>query len=174
MRSVVPAGYDELNWPNSAALDLPVVDHLLRDGVDGQIDTAMMHFDEAGEHQWRFRVYHRGRALAISDLLPLLDQIGFRSIDERSFEFASAGASVWVHDVGVEVSDADLLYAGARDEVQRLFAAAPVGRSAGAVVSDTAVHLAVAGLGGSQIDDAPAACRSTLLGQQALAGTGTA
>ena len=75
MRSVVPAGYDELNWPNSAALDLPVVDHLLRDGVDGQIDTAMMHFDEAGEHQWRFRVYHRGRALAISDLLPLLDQI---------------------------------------------------------------------------------------------------
>ena len=53
---------------------------------------------------------------------PLLDQIGFRSIDERSFEFASAGASVWVHDVGVEVSDADLLYAGVRDEVQRLFA----------------------------------------------------
>ena len=40
MRSVVPAGYDELNWPNSAAFDLPVVDHLLRDGVDGQIDTA--------------------------------------------------------------------------------------------------------------------------------------
>ena len=120
---VIPAGYDELNWPNSAALDLPIVDRLLAHGVDGEVATAMMHFDEAAGHQWRFRVYHRGRALAISDLLPLLDQIGFRSIDERSFEFVSAGVSVWVHDVGVEVPDADLLHDAARDEVQRLFAA---------------------------------------------------
>ena len=25
---VIPAGYDELNWPNSAAIDLPIVDRL--------------------------------------------------------------------------------------------------------------------------------------------------
>ena len=27
---VVPAGYDELNWPNSAVIDLPIIDALAR------------------------------------------------------------------------------------------------------------------------------------------------
>lgn len=96
----VPAGYDELNWPNSAALDLPIVDGLSTG--DAVLATSVMHFEEAGPSEWRFRVYRRGSAVALADLLPLLDQLGFRAIDERAFHFAGT-ADVWVHDVGVEV-----------------------------------------------------------------------
>ena len=44
---VVPAGYDELNWPNSAAIDLPIVHRLAVAEPCEQVATAMMHFEEA-------------------------------------------------------------------------------------------------------------------------------
>ncbi len=119
---LVPAGYDELNWPNSAAIDLPIVDRLAASTDGAGVETSMMHFEEAAEHQWRFRVYHRGSAVPISDLLPLLDHLGFRAIDERAFHFAIADG-VWIHDVGVEVPLGVTLSDDAQAEVQRAFVA---------------------------------------------------
>lgn len=119
---VVPAGYDELNWPNSAAIDLPIVDRLLAAGAG--VSTSMMHFTEASASEWRFRVYRVGAAVPLSDLLPLLDQLGMRAIDERAFSFGSDPATkVWVHDVGVEVPGGDLTD-DIRQEAQRTFLAA--------------------------------------------------
>ena len=123
----IPAGYDELNWPNSAMVDLPIVDRLARVPVGAPsgdvVATALTHFTDAPEHQWRFRVYHAGSALALADLLPLLDQLGFRAIDERAFHFALGEQGVWLHDVGVEVPVGVGFEADARDEVQRAFLA---------------------------------------------------
>ncbi|MEQ1703386.1 MAG: NAD-glutamate dehydrogenase domain-containing protein, partial [Ilumatobacteraceae bacterium] len=121
---VLPAGYDELNWPNGAAIDLPIVDRLaLAGAAAGSVETAMMHCTEVGPLQWRFRVYHGGGPVPIADLLPLLDQLGFRAIDERAFHFRFADRSVWLHDVGVEVPDDIELTEAARAEVQRAFVA---------------------------------------------------
>ena len=138
---VIPAGYDELNWPNSAAIDLPIVEAIAfaATAVEGDaagvgtrtLATSMMHFTEATDQEWRFRVYRAGGAVPIADLLPLLDNLGFRAIDERSFRFdctSLGGADVWVHDVGVQLpagvvlegmQSADEL----RGEVQRAFVA---------------------------------------------------
>ncbi len=124
---IIPAGYDELNWPNSAAIDLPIIDRLAAASRTGggfaRVETAMMHFTEAGPHQWRFRVYHGGSAVPIADLLPLLDHLGFRAIDERAFHFDFGDECVWLHDVGVEVPDDVDLGESARAEVQRAFVA---------------------------------------------------
>ena len=120
---VVPAGYDELNWPNSAAVDLPIIDRLAADEVGSSVETAMLHFTEASSTEWRFRVYHAGSAIPIADLLPLLDQLGFRAIDERAFNFQVGGRSVWLHDVGVQLPDDIELTPAARAEVQRAFIA---------------------------------------------------
>ena len=123
---VVPAGYDELNWPNSASIDLPIIDRLARTASDptaATTDTAMMHFTEAGSCEWRFRVYRAGGAIPISDLLPLLDNLGFRAIDERAFHFDLPETSVWLHDVGVQVPEGADMSDAARDEVQRAFLA---------------------------------------------------
>ncbi len=122
---VVPAGYDELNWPNSASIDLPIVHRLASEPDDAteHVATAMMHFDEAAAHEWRFRVYHCGAPVPIADLLPLLDHLGFRAIDERAAHFAFAGRDVWVHDVGVQVPESLVLTEAMQAEVQRAFAA---------------------------------------------------
>ncbi len=120
---VVPAGYDELNWPNSAAIDLPIIDRLATVEDEISVETAMLHFSEATSTEWRFRVYHVGSAIPISDLLPLLDHLGFRAIDERAFKFQVGPRSVWLHDVGVQIPDDVELTNAAQAEVQRAFAA---------------------------------------------------
>ncbi|MFM7686985.1 MAG: NAD-glutamate dehydrogenase [Actinomycetota bacterium] len=123
----LPAGYDELNWPNSAAIDLPIIDRLSRVEGDadraGRVATAISRFTEAPDHQWRFRVYHVGAPLPLADLLPLLDQLGFRALDERAFRFALGGEGVWLHDVGVEIPEGVDFSAAAQAEVQRAFVA---------------------------------------------------
>jgi len=120
---VVPAGYDELNWPNSAAIDLPIIDRIAASSGGRQTDTAMMHFTEAGPDEWRFRVYRAGAAIPLADLLPLLDNLGFRAIDERAFHFDLPATSVWLHDVGVQIPPGVQLSDAARTEVQRAFLA---------------------------------------------------
>ncbi len=117
----IPAGYDELNWPNSAAIDLPIVDRLC--AAANGLETAMLHFVEAAANEWRFRVYHAGSAVPIADLLPLLDHLGFRAIDERAFHFELGSEGVWLHDVGVQIPDSITLGDAARAEVQRAFIA---------------------------------------------------
>ena len=56
-------------------------------------------------------------------MLPLLDQLGLRALDERAFGFGIGGATVWLHDVGVAVPAGVELTALTRDEVQRCFLA---------------------------------------------------
>ena len=120
---IIPAGYDELNWPNSASIDLPIIDRVAATEGDVAVETAMMHFTEAGADEWRFRVYHGGSPVPIADLLPLLDHLGFRAIDERAFHFRLGERSVWLHDVGVRVPGGVELTPEVRAEVQRAFVA---------------------------------------------------
>jgi len=121
---VLPAGYDELNYPPTAALDLPRIVAL----ADGHRDvsTAVMKFAESGADEWRFRVYHRGAPIALADLLPLLDHLGLRAQDERAFAFhLDETTHIHLHDVGVRVPPGvDLADEALATELRHAFEAA--------------------------------------------------
>ena len=120
---VLPVGYDELNYPRTAALDLPHIAALA--DSDGDLITAVMRFAEAGPDEWRFRVYHSGAPIPLADLLPLLDNLGMRAQDERAFAFhLDDDTQVHLHDVGVKVSDGvDLADEALASELCRAFEA---------------------------------------------------
>ncbi len=100
---VLPAGYDELNYPPTAALDLPRIAGLADSG--GDVVTAVMRFAEAEPDEWRFRVYRNGSPIPLADLLPILDHLGMRAQDERAFAFhLDDHTQVHLHDVGVKVT----------------------------------------------------------------------
>ncbi len=118
---VLPAGYDELNYPPTAALDLPRIVALADGG--GDITTTVMRFAEAGPDEWRFRVYRNGASIPLADLLPLLDHLGMRAQDERAFAFhLDHDTHVHLHDVGVKVpAGVDLADEGLATELCRAF-----------------------------------------------------
>jgi glutamate dehydrogenase len=99
---ILPAGYDELNYPPTAALDLPRIATLADGG--GDVDATVFKFAESAPDEWRFRVYRNGPAVPLADLLPLLDHLGLRAQDERAFAFQlDAATTVHLYDVGVQL-----------------------------------------------------------------------
>lgn len=96
--ATVPAGYDELNDAPVAALDLATAAAMTAEGRS--LDTRIHQHPDG---TMRFRVYRSVAPIPLADLLPLLDQLGFRALDERAFAIPTAtDATVWLHDVGVE------------------------------------------------------------------------
>jgi glutamate dehydrogenase len=56
--------------------------------------------------QVRLKVFSRGTAIALSDRVPALENLGFRVINERTYRVTPAGADeaarVWLHDMLIE------------------------------------------------------------------------
>ena len=46
---------------------------------------------QRADGSWRFRIYRRGESIPLADMLPLLDQLGLRALDERAFGFGFDG-----------------------------------------------------------------------------------
>ena len=122
LENSLPAGYDELNYPGTAAVDLPVVVDLADSG--GDLATAITRFADAPATEWRFRVYHSGGSIPLADLLPLLDNLGLRALDERAFSFQfGGGVVVHLHDVGVRAPEGVSLDGERADHLRAAFEA---------------------------------------------------
>ena len=118
LEPAMPAGYDELNDPSVAALDFVNIDALASGG--GEVTTDLL---QRADGSWRFRIYRRGESIPLADMLPLLDHLGLRALDERAFGFGVDDVMVWLHDVGVAVPADVQLTDQIRAEVQRCFLA---------------------------------------------------
>jgi glutamate dehydrogenase len=115
---VIPAGYDELTEPSLATLDLPVVAEMIDGGPHVRASLVTR-----SDGSLRFRVYRHGASIPLADMLPLLDELGFRALDERAFEFATQSTTVWLHDVGVQAPESAQLGDAERRAVEQAFVA---------------------------------------------------
>jgi glutamate dehydrogenase len=83
---------------------------------------------EAAAGVLRFKLFHRGAPVALSDSLPMLERLGMRVLDERPHRIVPPDAPpVWLHDLGVLVAvgerDVDIgaLHAVFEDAFGRVF-----------------------------------------------------
>jgi glutamate dehydrogenase len=144
LKPAMPAGYDELNDPAVAALDFVNIDALASGA--GDITTDLL---QRADGSWRFRIYRRGESIPLADMLPLLDHLGLRALDERAFGFVFDDGTVWLHDVGISLPADVTLTEQTRAEVQRCF----LNEFAGTVEVDGLNRLVLlAGLSARQIE----------------------
>jgi glutamate dehydrogenase len=55
----------------------------------------------------RFKLFHRGRPVALSDSLPMLENMGLKVLEERPYHVTPDGLSaVWIHDLGLALPSA--------------------------------------------------------------------
>jgi glutamate dehydrogenase len=86
-----PTSYCESTSPRAALLDIDRIEagtavHLYR-----PIDAPMT--------EARFKIYRKGEPVALSDVLPLFEHMGFRVISEEPHTLKeSADESLWIHD----------------------------------------------------------------------------
>ena len=92
-----PAGYQDLFGAATAVGDILKINEL---GDAGDIAMKLYVQIDAPEGMLHFKVYHPDEPVPLSDILPMLENMGFKVIEENPYLIAPAGEekSFWIHD----------------------------------------------------------------------------
>jgi glutamate dehydrogenase len=125
-----PAAY-RADFPARAAVaDIDRIESL---GAGADLALSLTHPLEAADGLLRFKLFQEARPVPLSDVLPALENMGVRVIDQRPYEVRPRdGTPVWIHDFGLappeagattRISDDDLDADGLRENFSEAFAA---------------------------------------------------
>jgi len=111
-----PAAYEENYHEQVAVFDLDRIEETL---ASGRLAMNLFHPIEAPEHEVRFKIYLAGRAIHLSDILPMLENMGFKVIGEVPYEVWPAGLEepVWIHDFEMVTEDGIAINLGAVKDI---------------------------------------------------------
>ncbi|MET0764731.1 MAG: NAD-glutamate dehydrogenase [Blastococcus sp.] len=116
-----PAAYQHDTSAAAAVVDIGRME-----GVGGGDDLAMHLYRplEAAPGTLRFKLFRHGQSVTLSDVLPLLENMGVHVVDERPYEVRPAGAEpIWIYDFGLRHDQlTDLESEGMRERFQEAFA----------------------------------------------------
>ncbi|MDX1299138.1 MAG: NAD-glutamate dehydrogenase, partial [Pseudomonas sp.] len=91
-----PAGYRERFAPHSAVVDMQ---HLLSLNAERQLVMSFYQPLAQGEQQLHCKLYHADTPLPLSDVLPILENLGLRVLGEFPYKLRRAdGREFWIHD----------------------------------------------------------------------------
>ena len=100
MAARFPENYRNTFTPATALADARSMAEL---GAESRIAIDFHRHDDQSESQAALKIYHYGAPVALSQRVPLLENMGFRVISERTFEIGEAGADqVFIHDMELE------------------------------------------------------------------------
>lgn len=92
-RKAFPASYAEYYLPATAIEDIKKIEKLSQDNPLGMI------FYKSGKTELRLKLFHTEHTIALSDVLPTLENMGLRIIGERPHELIfKDGSIVWISD----------------------------------------------------------------------------
>lgn len=126
-RDAFPVGYREHFAPRVAVHDLELILRL------GKGDPIAMRFYQppgSGANFMRFKVFHSGVELLLSNIVPMLENLGFLVIGEHPYRIVPRdGEPVQLHEFSLQfVQDIPVDVPGVRDNFQDAFAAVWCGR----------------------------------------------
>src|SRR5690606_41412219 len=103
----LPAGYIESATPEIAAAD---VERLAALGTDSPLELALQQLPSPpdGETALRFKLYRSGGDIALSDALPLMENLGLRVVTEHPYRLECDGAPPHLQAFAVETAGAGL------------------------------------------------------------------
>ena len=103
--SAFPAGYREDFPARSAVPDIALMAPLTE---ASPLALSLYRPLEAPPGVLRFKLFHRGSPVPLSDGLPMLERMGLKVIDERPHRITPRDAApVWMHDFGMQSAVAD-------------------------------------------------------------------
>ncbi len=101
-----PAAYREDVDPRIAVGDVARIESLLAGSAGTDLLSVVTRPADAPRGSVRMRLFRVGEPMALSDVLPLLEHLGVRVIDERPYEVHPTDSpAVWLYDVGLTSPD---------------------------------------------------------------------
>src|SRR5262249_46383670 len=101
-RDAFPPAYRDDFTPTAAVADINRIERL---DPAGDLDMSLYVPLASPSDHLAFKLLRSGRLIVLSDVLPVLENMGVKVTDERPFEVRPVGASpVWVYDFGLDYS----------------------------------------------------------------------
>jgi glutamate dehydrogenase len=100
--NAMPSGYQDDHTARTAVSDIRRLETLLSDDAGNGFALHLYRPHEAIDPAPRLKLYRGGEPLTLSDVLPLLENMGTKVIDERPYEIRPADAApMWIYDFGL-------------------------------------------------------------------------
>jgi glutamate dehydrogenase len=97
-RNTFPAGYREDFGSRTAVADIQHIEDL-RENPEKGIAMSFYRELEEGDNQLRFKLFNLDNVLPLSDILPILENLGLRVIGEHPYGLQyDDGRKVWIHN----------------------------------------------------------------------------
>lgn len=94
---IFPAGYQEDTLPAEACSDIRVIDGMLNNDVERSVDLYVPEDSEPGHLD--FMVYSKKHPIILSDVLPIIENMGVAVYSERPYEATlQSGEFFWLQD----------------------------------------------------------------------------
>lgn len=99
-----PVSYTSRYTGKQAVFDIEKIETAIKTNA---LQLELYRPEDVSSGQLRLKLYNPGAPVTLSDVMPILENIGLRTISELPFEItpASGCASVWIHDFLVEVPE---------------------------------------------------------------------
>ena len=115
-RGAFPAGYREDFLVRTAVTDIGRIEEL---ASEEDLGMGLYHPLESPEDFLRFKLFRRGEQVSLSEVLPLLENMGVEVVDQRPYRVEAEGRSpVWIYDFGLSYEAGGQFQTG---EIQEIF-----------------------------------------------------
>ncbi len=106
-RDAFSEGFHEFYSPVVAASDIRIIEGLTE---QRPLAVDFRHRNEEEQQSVSLRVWSLGRPLPLSERVPVLENMGFKVVDERTYRITPQGASrLWFHDMLLERNDGGMI-----------------------------------------------------------------
>lgn len=90
-----PASYREDFLPRTAVYD---IEHIEKLSPVNTLELSLQRSVGEGASHLRFKLFQTNNPVILSDVLPMLENMGLRVIEERAHEIVLNGGTVWIND----------------------------------------------------------------------------
>ncbi|SNS17402.1 NAD-glutamate dehydrogenase [Tropicimonas sediminicola] len=106
----------------SAVSAISDIDKMERISADNQLELKFYRRLEDPERNVRFKLFRLGRSVPLSDCLPILENMGFRILEEHPSRIDREDEEIWLHDFYMQSADgSDIDLPAVRDELEEAF-----------------------------------------------------
>ncbi|MCB1492051.1 MAG: NAD-glutamate dehydrogenase, partial [Rhodobiaceae bacterium] len=96
------AAYKEAFPATTAVSDIAVIERL---NADNRVAISFCPGSEEDSARVNLKIYHFGRPIALSDRMPIIENMGFRAINERTYRVKRRADDekerIWLHDIAL-------------------------------------------------------------------------
>jgi glutamate dehydrogenase len=103
-RDAFSVGFHAIYAPETAAADIHVIESL---NEQRPLGVDFHHLSDRDSHSVGLKVWSFARPLPLSERVPVLENMGFQVVNERTYRIAPAGRQhmLWLHDTRLERKD---------------------------------------------------------------------